>query len=439
MRVLFVLPEYPPDHGGGIITFYRDLVPALRANGCAVRILKGSAFVRGFPDYIHEGVEVSVLADKWYDEWHRRFERFAMFPELRSHLAAAFALHEQASHLGEFDAVEVTDWGLLFLPWVLSGDKRVTVQLHGSCGQIAYRDPVAGREAQGILVLLMEQVALRCAPKLCTHSRSNARWWNQVLNRELDLVPPAFRPPIPTEERSRSGWLAFGRVQHWKGPEVLCRAWARLGTDAPLIEWHGRDLIHGASGNSTSEWLQTQYPGVWGISIRLLAQLTPSAVRLKMEASEVVVIPSLWDVYNLVTVEAMAAGCVVLVSDGAGAVDLIEHGVNGFVFAANDDEALAKLAMEVLRLTPEQRSQLGVAAQATVLESLCPSRIARDKMALYQKVVLDKFEQSDWLASSLAVPPQTSDASFLDALPLRKLVTYVAKRGFEKLVSAIRK
>jgi glycosyltransferase involved in cell wall biosynthesis len=433
MNLLLVVPEYPPDHGGGITTFYRDLVPALRRNGCYVSIIKGSAFTRGFPNYTEEGTEVFVLTNKWYDEWHHRFERFAMFPELRSHLAAAFALHEQASHLGPFDAVEVTDWGLLFLPWVLSGDNRVVVQMHGSCGQIAYRDPVAGREVEGIVALLIEQVALCSASKISTHSQSNAEWWNRLLNCDIELIPPPFVSSISTEAQSRDGWLAFGRVQHWKGPEVICRAWARLGAGAPLMEWHGRDVIHGASGTGTSAWLQERYPDIWGSSIRVLGQLTPSAVQVKMMTAAVVVIPSIWDVYNLVTAEAMAAGCVVVVSDGAGAVDLIEHGVNGFVFPANDDEALAKLTMEVLRLTPEQRSQLGRAAQATVAERLTPDRIAREKMVLYRKVVTGKLGQSEWMSNSFAVHGQTPDVNFLDSVPLRKLATYVAKRGFKKL------
>ena len=46
MKLLIVTPEYPPDHGGGISTYYRDLVPALSAEGCEVTILKGSAYTK---------------------------------------------------------------------------------------------------------------------------------------------------------------------------------------------------------------------------------------------------------------------------------------------------------------------------------------------------------------------------------------------------------
>lgn len=439
MRILFVLPEYPPDHGGGIITFYRDLVSALRADGLHISILKGSAFVRGGASYCHDGVEVSVLTNDRYEKWYHQLNRFLMFPELRRHLAAAFAMHEQAASLGSFDAVEVTDWGMLFLPWVLGGDSRVTVQMHGSCGQIAYREPVAGREVEGILTRLLEQTALRSAAKVCTHSRSNALWWERGLGRVVELIPPPFAHSPATAEQTRAGWLAIGRVQHWKGPEVVCKAWVRLGGNAPLLEWHGRDVIHGQCGTGTGGWLRKQYPCVWGSSIRWLEQLTPAEVHAKMIAAAVVVIPSLWDVYNLVTAEAMAAGCVVLVSNGAGAVDLIDHGVNGFVFSEGDDEALAELAREVIRMSPQQRFQMGRAARETVIERLAPKRIAQEKLGLYQRVVEGEPEISEWLFDFLTEPPSASKTTFLDTLPLRKLAAYVAQRGLEKLIKSLKK
>ena len=117
MKILLVTPEYL--FGGGIAKFYRDLVPALRKQGCEVSVLKGSAFVCGAQPYEYGGVGVLTLETALYRKWLEQFAHFAMFPELRRHLAAAFALHEQAGEGDGFNAVEVTDWGLLFLPWVI--------------------------------------------------------------------------------------------------------------------------------------------------------------------------------------------------------------------------------------------------------------------------------------------------------------------------------
>src|ERR1043165_8467652 len=96
MKVLFVLPEYPPDSGGGIASFYRDLLPAMREAGSEVSVLKGSAFVHGSAAHELDGVRVSVLETERYQKWLGLFAHFGMFPDLRRHLAAGFALKEQA-------------------------------------------------------------------------------------------------------------------------------------------------------------------------------------------------------------------------------------------------------------------------------------------------------------------------------------------------------
>src|SRR5947207_1830312 len=103
MKVLFVIPEYPPDFGGGIGTFYGELLPAMQRQGCEVQVLKGSAFVHGAEPYEFEGVPVSTLQSARCQRWVKRLAHFAVFPELRCHLGAAFALHEQAAEGEGFD------------------------------------------------------------------------------------------------------------------------------------------------------------------------------------------------------------------------------------------------------------------------------------------------------------------------------------------------
>jgi hypothetical protein len=68
MKVLLVTPEYPPDFGGGIGAFYRDLVPALRKQGCDISVLKGSAFLHGAKPYEYEGVRAFTLETSRYHQ-----------------------------------------------------------------------------------------------------------------------------------------------------------------------------------------------------------------------------------------------------------------------------------------------------------------------------------------------------------------------------------
>lgn len=436
MKILLVTPEYPPDFGGGIVTFYRHLVPALRKQGCEITVLKGSAFVHGGEPYECEGARVSTLETARYQRWQEEFVHLAMFPELRRHLAAAFALHEQAEAGGGFDAVEVTDWGLLFLPWVFQTKAQVLVQMHGSTGQIARHEPADGRAAEGVFALLLERTALAAAPRLSSYSRANVCWWQTVLNRPVNYLPPPlelktaeFDEKAPTDR-----WISVARIQIWKGPQVACGAWQLLGKGAPRLDWIGRDTKQLTTGESTDTSLRKKFPESWGEKIQPIGQISPQEVQQRMRAAKVVLVPSTWDVFNLAAAEAMALGKAVVISDGAGAVDLVRHGVNGFVFPTNDAVALAELVRHVDRLNPEELREIGQCAAATVRERLDPDRIAAEKLELYRNLPEPDATQVSWLRESLLPDTQTNPLAFLGELPLKELTAYVARRWVNKIL-----
>ena len=439
MRVLIVTPEYPPDHGGGIITYYRDLVPALQDKGCEITVLKGSAYTHGEPSYEHGGVPVLVLETARFEHWLQRFSHFAMFSQLRMHLAAAFALHEQIREGEGFDVVEVVDWGMLYLPWILSSMAPYLIQFHGSNGQIARKEPYAGREAEEALTVLLERESIPAAPALCSYSTGNAAWWKAFVNRDVRYILPSLNIGIlvtgQESERERNGWLTIGRVQHWKGPQVACAAWKILGERAPTLQWYGRSTVHGESGELTSDWLRRQYPEIWGKRIVHHRPILPDAVTRLMAEAKVVLIPSLWDTFNLVVAEAMAHGCVVVVSDAAGAADLIEHGENGFIFPSANPEALAALIQEIEALSAERMRSIGSSAATTVAQKMAPSPIAEQKIELYRSLELPTVDNS-WLRQILLpsnVSTRKETMGFLDHLPLKALSKYALRRAVAKI------
>ena len=433
MKLLFVIPEFPPDFGGGIGSYYGAFVPALRAQGCEVKILKGSAFVHGEKSYKHEDILVSVLETERFEKWAGRFEHFTMFPELRRHLAAAFALHEQANEGDGFDVVEVTDWGMLFLPWIIKAHSRVMVELHGSNGQIALNEQVIGREAEQTFSIFLEKLALKSAPTLSAQSRANILWWKNNLSRPVNYLPPPLKQNSAQEKISSNGWLAIGRIQHWKGPQVACSAWELLGKQAPPLNWIGGDTVHGESGESASTWLQQKFPTVWEKKIQPIGRVTSDQWLQRICAAKVVVIPSLWDTYNLVAAEAMSLGKVVVISDGAGAADLVQHGVNGFIFPKGDAAALAKLVEHVENLNQEELEEIGQTAAVTVRKQLDPTHIAAEKIKLYRSLPEPEVNQLSWLRECLLPATKAKPLAFLDGLPLKDLTAYVARRGLKKI------
>lgn len=442
MRILYVLPEYPPHHGGGIVTFYEALLPELVRQGHDVDVLIGSAVESDGEPYQRDGVNVSYLEGERFERYLPYFGQYSALPVLQRHLAAAWAMHEQVDGGTAYDVVEVVDWGLLFVPWVIEGRVPSVVQLHGSTGQIDFRDPSPSTTLQGHVTRLLEAAVLRGADMLNTHSRANQAEWQEVTGRPVEYLPPPLESHAPPPEDQKRGdhGLVVGRVQYWKGPTVLCDALAQLGEQAPRVKWVGRDTPYGESGDSMAAHLQSAYPEVWDRIVEPVGQVEPDEVARLQAQAGFVLVPSLWDVYNLTAVEAMRQGAVVVCSTGAGAVDVIEDGVNGFEFPAGDASALAATLERVAGLSAEEREELSAAARATIEDVLDPQTIAAQKVMAYEAVVArGRAGDLDAWATAAARPTgrpaggQARSLAFLDQQPLRDILAYSLRRMSDKV------
>ncbi len=440
MKLLFVIPEYLPSSGGGIATFYRALLPELVAQGHKVDVLVASAFTSKQPSYQSEGFTVEFVDHLLVTENLRKFDRYAATPELQRHLSAAWTAWEQVNGGQGYDIVETTDWGLLFIPWVVSLNSPPTVvQLHASIGQIDFHDPQINGQLPASLIRLWEVSLCSFADELQANSKSNAEAWIELTGRAVTYISPAVIPPSKIEivTKSEHG-LVVGRIQYWKGPTVLCEALQLLGASAPIIDWIGRDVAYRSSQTSMSDYLSETYPDIWGKHIQPIGTFSPSdTCRFQAQASFVLV-PSIWDVFNYTCVESMAQGQAVLCSEGAGASGLITDEYNGLTCKANNPESLASSLEKLLSWSDAQRKEIGRSAQQTVHTQLTPALVAQKRIESYQRLMQSgkyPVRPNAWLVDAVSPgKPLASPLSFLDRLPLRELNNYLLKRTFDKLM-----
>ena len=437
MKIRILTPEYLPHAGGGIATFYKNLAPQFAALGHDVRLYVGSGVTA--TDEAERATFAGVSSET-LDVRRLRFHfgklgHLAAVPGLRRHLAAALALWDQAEAGGEADIVEACDWGLSFLPAALAGVLPVVVQAHGSIGQIDQHDPIDGEEAQGVLTRLIEAAGMSRATQVQSGSRANAEFWRRQTGREIAAILPAWRAPARSRNEpalAESG-LVLGRVQTWKGPRVLCEALTLLGARAPRIDWVGRDTTVGRRGRSCSALLAAEFPKIWGPLARHLPQVPLDEAARLQRASRFNIIASTWDVFNFTCVEAMASGRPVICSSGAGASELIEDGVNGFLFESGRANSLAASIDRVMALDPRQTANIAEAARETVARELDPERIAAIRLEQYESAIAHFMPRpapaDDWLRDICAHRDTPLDEwAFLDHLPLRPLLKYGARR-----------
>jgi glycosyltransferase involved in cell wall biosynthesis len=441
MRLLFVLPEYGLEVHGGIATYYSHLLPALVRLGASVYVCAPSGR-RGSTSHDSNGVTFIPVDDDTVASASAKFSRLIPVPAVYHMIAFAYAAWETCAKGNGFDIVETTDYGLTFTPWLAAaGDPPVIVQLHGSSGQVYHHDPIHGQELAGLVARLFEDALLGRADELQAYGMPNALEWSGRLNRCVEHIWPfwshngvACTTPQTDLDLRRCG-LTIGRIQNWKGPDILCKAHALLGGRAPTIFWVGRDSPYRATDQSTAAHLAAAYPDQWGSTVRPIGEFPRESVAAMLNAAKFVIVPSKWDTFNLAAVEAMGAGKTIICSEGAGAAGLIEHGKNGFRFPAGDAARLAGLIETITAMKPNELEAIGARAKATVVSTLATDAIPIARLKHYTEIAArgsgrkvnmwdDKLDISD---------SRSSEFAFLEHLPYMPLLAHVIKRTWKKV------
>lgn len=203
---------------------------------------------------------------------------------------------------------------------------------------------------------LLRSVALRILIHLCTGAISTGTFNREFYIRN-GMDPRRIYPGVCPADTETFGdaWSA--------GVEVSCSSdrSLRIGFAGKLIARKGVDELLQATA---------LLPRTGGYSVTvvgggpLMPELRALAMQLRVDdrvtfhgfanttdmpkllaGFDVVVVPSRLDMRVLVTIEAMAAGAVIVVSDATavwGPGDLVEHEVTGLVYPSGDPQALAR-------------------------------------------------------------------------------------------------
>src|SRR2546430_5187689 len=101
--------------------------------------------------------------------------------------------------------------------------------------------------------------------------------------------------------------------------------------------------------------------------------------------ADLTVVPSIYEPFGLVALEAMASGCPCIVADTGGLREVVPHEEAGLRFRSRDPEALAEVAIRVLS-DPELEARLIAEAMEHVLRFDWADVAARTA-ALYAELV----------------------------------------------------
>jgi glycosyltransferase involved in cell wall biosynthesis len=104
---------------------------------------------------------------------------------------------------------------------------------------------------------------------------------------------------------------------------------------------------------------------------------------------DLLVLPSLWEGFGLVLLEAMAAGRPVVASRVGPIPEIVLHGETGLLVAPGEPAPLAAALVELLE-QPELAARLGAAGRRRVAEHFTLQRMVAETEALYEAVLPDQ-------------------------------------------------
>jgi D-inositol-3-phosphate glycosyltransferase len=205
----------------------------------------------------------------------------------------------------------------------------------------------------------------------------------QVPTEKVKIIPPGVNIhhfyPIPTDEAKEAIGLSprdkaalfVGRIEPLKGVDTLLQAMAILKRNCRLFICPDYLIIIGGDPGGEEEKLSYEMTRLQSLSHELdledmvifLGKRGQDTLPYYYSAAEVVVMPSHYESFGMVALEAMACGTPVIASRVGGLAHLVKDGETGFNVPAQDPDALAE-KLRALFVDHDLRAAFGARAAA---------------------------------------------------------------------------
>lgn len=398
LRICLVSFEYPLEitHGGiGTYTYY--LSHALARKGHEVHVVTISRDYRR--NYVDKDVNVYALK-------HRQLIRTEGF---WNYLIHSFDVYKAVKQLIKRNSIEIVECPTGYVEgFILSQFKvlPVIVKCHGLPWLIMPRFAAHGKPLSIMneqIMAMMQKSMIESADKLTSPSAALSRIISkqydlraEVVSNGIDLQefnevkdPSSFRQQYSIGE-SNPVILYLGRFSKIKGIEILVRTIPRVLEAFPeaFFVFVGRDKPK-TRETTYQQWIRQTLGKSQRKNVIFTGYLDGVRKIRAIQASNFLVVPSTWETFPYVCLEAMACGKPVIGSKVGGMKEIINHGENGFMFAPHSDSELAGY-IKCLLNDDLKRRKMGELARRTVEKKFSYEIMADKTIQLYREVVESK-------------------------------------------------
>ncbi|GAA3054741.1 glycosyltransferase family 4 protein [Actinokineospora globicatena] len=178
----------------------------------------------------------------------------------------------------------------------------------------------------------------------------------------------------------------FGRLEWEKGGHDLIAALAKIRRSHP-----GTRLVIAGKGSQSDNLADLARKLRVRRAIDFVGHLSDRALVATLSAADAVVLPSRYEPFGIVALEAAAAGAPLVASTAGGLGEVVVEGSTGLSFAPGDVDALAGAVRRVLN-DPVGARRRARAAKARLPEAFDWGRIAEQTVGVYRAAVVGERE-----------------------------------------------
>lgn len=386
----------------GVGSQVRILAHSLLAAGHSVRVI-----TLGQCDEItnDEGIQVHQVTSgnlHWYMSKLPLIGKFLASPlrEIEYSLAAWKGVR-RARRDGAIDIIEGTETGMLLLAIFWKRSPTI-VRLHGE--QYTFHRYTPGLRLTGDVRLtrVLQRIALRRANLLISPSNAHAAEVSSELRArhpQMLVIPNSVNiPKLSTHQGNRNQNLVLfvGRLDRVKGVTVFLKAAALVIEAVPSAQFIVAGTSHPNLPKEEIDAIIRRYS--LQDHLQQFGYLSPQQLTILYQSASVCVVPSYYESFGLVALEAMAHGLPVVAARTGGLAEIVEHEVTGLLVACGDAQAFAPAFIEILGDAPV-RLRMSEAGRRRAQTHFAPEEITKLNLSAYEHVratpsILDELEST---------------------------------------------
>ena len=370
MNICFVVLSFgsADKPASGVSVQVRLLVEGLTAEGHSVQVVTLGAADRIRREDGIEVYEVKPANGHWYLSKLPLLGRFLALPlrELEYSWAAWKGLR-QAQKSRPITTVEGTESGMLLVSLLQKGNPTI-IRLHGEQYTFHKHSRELRMRVDVWLARLLQRVALRRARVLISPSHAHSVEIARELGKNcppIQVVPNCIaidgaRPPNKRASNEKIVLFA-GRLDRVKGVTVFLKAAALVVQRIPDTQFVVAGPSHPSLPQSEIEAMVRKE--ALENSVTFAGALSTRELKAMYQRASLVCVPSYYESFGLVALEAMACGLPVVATRVGGLSEIVEDGVTGILVSPGDVLETAKAIVRLLSET-DARTRMGQAALA---------------------------------------------------------------------------